>query len=152
MRGRYTPARLGVAPPDAVMVQPVRDVYDLPLRVWVAVEGVKPFMPPPPLPREDVARAAHELLRHHVGYFAEGDDQMIRTLLDDNVGDCKSTATFIASVCRAAGCHVALRFVQWHGEDGYGHVYTVVDGVPVDPLLDFGKESPYLSALTVPIP
>jgi hypothetical protein len=84
----------------------------------------------------------------------EGDDQTIRlpsALVREGRGDCKSTAVFIASMCKAAGRSVALRFTQAEGSDQYGHVYAVVDGVPVDPLLRFGTEILCLQPLTVEI-
>jgi len=104
--------------------------------------------------RREAARACWELLKYHVRYKAETDDQMVRTpwrTLEDGVADCKSQAVLIASVCGRAGCDVALRYVQYAGEDWYGHVYAVVDGKVVDPLLDFGEECTYIRCETVPI-
>lgn len=102
---------------------------------------------PPTLPREQAPRICYDYVRHHTRYLPDQADQFIRMpwrLQADGLGDCKSTAVFIASWCKAAGHRAALRFVQLPGDEHFGHVYAVVDGVPVDPLLRFGRECVYL--------
>lgn len=105
---------------------------------------------PDGLPREDAARIAHAYARDVVQYVKEDGDQLIRMpwrTVADGRGDCKSLAVLVAALCAAAGRSVALRYVAYPGEDWYGHVYAVVDGVPVDPELDFGKEVLYCAAI-----
>lgn len=102
---------------------------------------------PAALSKLNAARIAHEYAQCVVAYVREDGDQLIRMpwrTVEDGQGDCKSTAVLIASLCAAAGRHVVLRFVSFPGEDWYGHVYAVVDGVPVDPELTFGQECIYL--------
>lgn len=97
--------------------------------------------------RADVPRVVHAFAVDMVRYLREDGDQLIRMpwrTLEDGQGDCKSLAVLVGSLCAAAGCSVVLRFVAYEGEDWYGHVYAVVDGVPVDPELEFGKECLYL--------
>lgn len=104
---------------------------------WTRIEW------PRTTPPEDAARLAHELARTRVRYVREDGDQLIRMpwrTLSDGVGDCKSFAVLVASLCKAAGRSVVLRFAQYAGEDHFGHVYAVVDGVAVDPELPFGDE------------
>lgn len=83
-----------------------------------------------------------------LNYAAEVGTQTIRlpwVSLDDASVDCKSTAVFIGSMCRAAGRSVSLRFVQYsNGPTHWEHVYAIVDGRPVDPLLPIGQEYPYI--------
>lgn len=96
--------------------------------------------------REDAARVAYAFARDQVQYIREDGDQLIRypwRTLADGRGDCKSLAVLIASICAAAGCRVDLAFVAYEGEDWYGHVFAVVDGVAVDPELQFGDEVLY---------
>lgn len=110
---------------------------------------------PENLSRRDAARIAHAYAQDVVRYVREDGDQLIRLpwrTVEDGIGDCKSLAVLVASLCRAAGRSVLLRFVQYPGEDWYGHVFAVVDGVPVDPELHFSDEAVYLRSLDVPIP
>lgn len=105
---------------------------------------------PDSLPLTDAAPIMHEFTRRLIAYDREDADQLIRMpwrTVEDGTADCKSTAILIASVCAKAGRSVALRFVQYPGEDWFGHVYAIVDGVPVDPELDFGEEVVYSSRL-----
>ncbi len=105
---------------------------------------------PNELPKKDAARIAHAYAQGVVQYEREDADQLIRMpwrTVADGRGDCKSLAVLVASLCAAAGRSVSLRFVAYPGEDWYGHVYAVVDGVPVDPELDFGKEVLYCAAI-----
>lgn len=98
---------------------------------------------PDSIARTDAAETVHAFAREAVRYEREDGDQLIRMpwrTIADGVGDCKSLAVLVASLCAAAGCRVVLRFAQFPGEDWYGHVYAVVDGVAVDPELEFGKE------------
>lgn len=94
-------------------------------------------------------------VRHFTRYEEEGPDaQMIRLpwrFVDDGVGDCKSQAIYTAAICAASGCRVALRFATLPGDVEPGHVYAVVDGVPVDPLLEFGEECSYIAAVDYPL-
>lgn len=90
-------------------------------------------------------------VRYLTEYRPDEFDQHIRTprrFVRDRVGNCKSHAILVATLCKAAGHSVALRFVDQGG--GYwSHVYAVVDGVPVDPLLEFGRECVSLRSHTV---
>lgn len=102
------------------------------------------------MPRKEAARLAYDAARALVEYRRESGDQLVRMpwrAIEEGVGDCKTTAVLIASLCQAAGCRVTVRFVKYGNEDHYGHVYAVVDGVPVDPELAFGDEVVYASAL-----
>lgn len=103
---------------------------------------------------EPVERVCHAMIRDGIRYDAEHGTQYVRMpwrLIEDGVGDCKSYAVFIGAVCRARGCGVVLRFVRQHGQSHFSHVYAVVDGVPVDPLLPFGEECKYDSCEDVRI-
>lgn len=107
-----------------------------------------------PPPREGLARMCWELVRHEVEYIEETGTQYIRLpwrTLADGRADCKSQTTLIVSVCAAAGCNAVVRMVILPGTEHFGHVYAVIDGVPVDPGLEFGQECPYISCLDVPI-
>lgn len=102
---------------------------------------------PASLPKEDAARIAHAYAQDVVTYIREDGDQLIRMpwrTIEEGQGDCKSLAVLVGALCAAAGRHVVLRFAAFPGEDWYGHVYAVVDGVPVDPELTFGDECLYL--------
>lgn len=106
----------------------------------------------PELSEPDAAIMAHDFCRTCIRYEAETADQTIRlpsALLREGVGDCKSTAVFIAAMCAAAGRKVALRFFPDETGDQYTHVVAVVDGRAVDPLLEFGTEMLSLAPLTV---
>lgn len=120
------------------------DLVALTLRA--AREGARRVKWPRELPRRDAARIAHAYAQEVVRYVREDEDQLIRLpwrTVADGVGDCKSLAVLVASMCAAAGRRVVLRFVRYHGEDWYGHVFAVVDGVPVDPELDFSESVVY---------
>lgn len=98
------------------------------------------------VPRAEVPRLVHAFAQDTVQYLREDGDQLIRMpwrTLEDGQGDCKSLAVLVGSLCAAAGCSVVLRFVAYPGEDWYGHVFAVVDGVPVDPELEYGEECLY---------
>lgn len=108
----------------------------------------------PPFPRRDAARLAHGYAQDAVAYMREDGDQLIRypwRTVADGRGDCKSLSVLVAALCAASGCRVDLRFVQYAGEDWYGHVFAVVDGVPVDPELAFGQECTYVRAVDRPV-
>ena len=82
-----------------------------------------------------------------IQYLAETGTQIIRrpnALVLEGVGDCKSTAVFIGSICKAAGMDVRLAFIKTAERPWYSHVYAIVDGVVVDPLLDYGEECDYI--------
>lgn len=108
------------------------------------------------LPREQAARWCHDFIRERTSYRQEGPDaqtsRMPWRLIADGVGDCKSQAIFTAALCARSGCRVFLRFATLPGDTEPGHVYAVVDGVPSDPLLEYGQECAYISAIDVPIP
>lgn len=87
-----------------------------------------------------------------VDYIREDGDQLVRLpwrTLADGVADCKSLAVLTSTLCRAAGCDTVLRFVRYAGDDHYAHVYTVADGVCVDPELPYGHQVPHASAYDV---
>ena len=107
---------------------------------------------PEALNAEDAPWMAWELVRSRTRYERDRGGQWIRlpsALIRDRVGDCKSTAILIAALCKAAGWPVALRFVGYRDRPYYSHVYAVVGGVPVDPLLPFGAEVVHSHQLTV---
>lgn len=114
----------------------------------VAARAVQPqVFWPAELPAPEAPRIAHQYVKHRTRYVREMGDQVIRTpkaFIRTGVGDCKTTALFIATLSKAAGHRVVLRFVVYPGRDHFGHVYAVVDGVPHDPLLDIGQECVYL--------
>ena len=99
---------------------------------------------PQELPREKAPEIIHHYLRRHVRYFAEPPSMQVVRLPSATVkqrqADCKSTAVFLVAAAHAAGYPVALRFIRQGGRKAYSHVYAVVDGVPVDPLMPFGQE------------
>lgn len=99
---------------------------------------------PEQLPREDAPRIIHHYLRRHVRYFAEPPSMQVVRLPSATVkqrqADCKSTAVFLVAAAHAAGYPVALRFIKQGGRKAYSHVYALVDGVPVDPLMPYGQE------------
>lgn len=93
---------------------------------------------------------AWRFVRDCTTYVPERDVQTVRTpwaFVREAVGDCKSTAVFIGSLCRAAGLSVVLRFVVLPGCEYFGHVYAVVGKVPWDPLVVAGGECPSLQRL-----
>lgn len=100
---------------------------------------------------EGLARLLHTYIVERTRYRAEGATQRVRypaALLRERVGDCKSTAVFIASKLAASGVPVALRFIQTPGRSWYGHVYAYAPGIgPIDPLLPFGSEVRYIRNL-----
>lgn len=107
-----------------------------------------------PLPREEAAVLAWSFIRSEIEYQEETGDQFIRSpwyTLAEGVADCKSTAVFIAAICAAAGCSVVLRYIVHPGESDFGHVFAVVDGRPVDPLLPFGEAFPSIHAEDIAI-
>lgn len=107
------------------------------------------------MPRASAARTVWRFVKFGTWYKEEGPEgQFVRMpwrFLSDGGGDCKSQAVFIAAMCAASGCRVVLRFVTLPGDTQPGHVFAVVDGQPVDPLLDFGKECAYIRAVDIPI-
>lgn len=109
-------------------------------------------------PSELASRNAANIMHRYAAeleYIPEHGTQVIRApwvSLHDGRADCKSTAVLIASMCAAAGRRVDLKFVQFtEGRTHWAHVYAVVDGRPVDPLLPFGEEYPYIRHHTVPV-
>lgn len=98
---------------------------------------------PDTLPADDAPFMAWELIRARTWYERDRGGQWVRlpsALIRDRVGDCKSTAVTIAALAAAAGWPVVLRFVGYRDRPYLSHVYAVVDGVPVDPLLPFGSQ------------
>lgn len=104
---------------------------------------------------EGMARVLHAYINERTRYRAEGATQRVRyprAMLRERVGDCKSTAVFIASKLAAAGVPVVLRYVQTPGRSWYGHVYAYAPGIgPVDPLLPFGTEVAFTRHLDEPV-
>lgn len=86
-------------------------------------------------------------VRYCTTYQAESGAQYIRTpraFVLSGVGDCKTQAVFIGAMCKRAGYRVTIRYVIKPGDSHYGHVFAVVNGTPVDPLLPYGSECRYL--------
>jgi len=109
------------------------------------------------LPRDQAGPLAWAYAKAHTRYLEETDPDMQTPRMPwrfvaDGVGDCKSTAIYIAAVCAASGCEVLLRFVTLPGDTLPGHVYAVVDGIPCDPLLELGEECLYIRGLDFRIP
>lgn len=106
------------------------------------------------LDRDQAARMLWQYMRQRVKYGAEPPSgQVVRypsATVKQRKGDCKSSAVFIASAARAAGHRAALRFVKQRAPH-WSHVYAVVDGVPVDPLLPFGTEVVYSRKMDQPV-
>ena len=87
-----------------------------------------------------------------IEYTEDQNDQVIQgpwVTLKRGKGDCKSTAVLIAAMCLSAGRSVKLRFVEYDNSQGrhYAHVFAVVDGRAVDPLLPIGEQYPYIRHL-----
>lgn len=123
---------------NAELIQVVTRVARASWRELSIVHGIAP---------RDMAEAAYTYVQRRTRYRAEHGDQYVRTpwaFVRDKRGDCKSTATFIASLARRHGQPTVLRFVTWHGATEPGHVYAVVNGIPADPLLPYGVEAVYL--------
>ena len=129
---------------DASNADLVRYVMQTARAAWPFIEW------PKGIPRRDAARAIHELARRRVRYVREDGDQLIRfpwRALEDGQGDCKTLSVFVASMARAAGLPVRIRFVRYLGDDHFAHVYAVVDGIPVDPELSYGEEVTFESKM-----
>lgn len=119
------------------------DLIDMVVRATRKAWPTVPLGANNPIARKTVARDVHAMAQRYVRYKQEDGTQKIRLphrTLIDGYGDCKSTSVLIASVCRAAGCNVVLRFARYAGDDHFGHVFAVVDGVPVDHQLPFGEQ------------
>lgn len=99
------------------------------LRIPVAVDrATLPFM-------------CWQYVRQCTTYAAERGTQTVRmpwAFVRLGVGDCKTTAVFIASICRAAGLPTQIRFTSNAEGRYYTHVFAIIQGKPVDPLLEFG--------------
>lgn len=125
---------------------------------WVTLAAraaVRSMRWPDQLPAEDAPRIVHQYIRERIRYKAEPpSDQVVRlpsATVKEGVADCKSTAVFIAGAAAAAGHHVVLRFIKQNGGPAWSHVYAVVDGVPVDPLMRYGAEAVSSQAKDVPL-
>lgn len=97
-------------------------------------------------------RIAHAFAQQAVRYVREDGDQLTRMpwrTLADGRGDCKSLSVLVAALALAAGRSVGMRYVQYAGDDHYGHVYAVVDGAPCDPELGYGQEVSYWRKLDI---
>lgn len=110
---------------------------------------------PHQLSRHDAPQLVHAYLKSRVRYFAEPPSMQVVRLpsatVKQKVADCKSTAVFLAGALAAAGHRVTLRFIKQRGGATYSHVYVLANGVPVDPLLAFGRESLSSARKDVPI-
>lgn len=107
---------------------------------------------PQGLDADDAPGLMYQYVVNETVYSPDRTDQFIRTphaFVRDGIGDCKSTAIFIGAMCLAAGWPVQLRFVALPGRDYFGHVYAIVAGVPVDPLLPYGREVLHWRAHTI---
>lgn len=124
--------------------------------VRVARDAAARMTWPEELDRERAPELLHGWVRRHTRYVEEAEPQRVRypaALLSERVGDCKSTAIFIASGLAAAGHAVQLRFIQQPDRPWYSHVYAYLpDRGAVDPLLGLYEETPYLRALDYTIP
>ena len=103
-------------------------------------------------PRRQAPELIYRFARSQMRYRRERDDQLVRLpwrSLSDGVGDCKSMAVLTSALARASACRTRLRFVEYPGERGYGHVYTVADGAVIDPEIPFGDEVDYARGVDV---
>jgi len=108
-----------------------------------AVEALPLVSWPASLPAADAPSLVHRWLRDHSQYKEEGALQVVRlprALVVQRLHDCKSSAVFAASLLRAAGYPVALRFVKQPERPWWSHVYVMAGGFAVDPLLPLGAE------------
>ena len=97
------------------------------------------------------AEALHRYVRENIAYVEDVDpmNQRVRMpwiTVDERAGDCKSTAIMIASLAKASGRCVVLRFLDQTGSGQWDHVFAVVDGIPVDPLERYGEQMPHYHA------
>lgn len=111
---------------------------------------------PKSLPRKRAASIMHRFAAAAIEYTEDHYDQVIQgpwVTLERGEGDCKSTAILIAAMCVAAGRSVKLRFAEYDDSQGrhYAHVFAVVDGQAVDPLLPIGEKYPYIRHLDIPL-
>ena len=134
------------------------EVWNGDLVKWVthaARAAVRSMRWPAALDAERAPRIVHQYIRQRIRYKAEPpSDQVVRlpsATVKQRVADCKSTAVFIAGAAAAAGHRVALRFIKQNGGPAWSHVYAVVDGVPVDPLLRYGSEAVSSQRKDVPL-
>lgn len=117
----------------------------------IAAKTVKGF--------SDRSRAAYDCwryLRTCVEYIPEDDPfgQVVRlpwVTVQEGRADCKSQAVFIAGLCAASGCQAAIRFIQEPTRSYLNHVYAIINGRAVDPLLAYGQEASYIRQITIPI-
>lgn len=123
--------------------------------VRVARDAARGLTWPEELPRADAAAFLHEYVRDHTHYLEETTPQRVRyprALVAEGVGDCKSTAIFIASGLAAAGYPAVLRFIRTKDRPWWGHVYAYLPGHgAVDPLLPLWSETPYIAARDYPV-
>lgn len=87
----------------------------------------------------------HRYVNERTRYRPEKSTQVIRypsAFVRQAVGDCKSTAVFIAAMGAAAGCRATVVFIRQGGRPYFSHVFATLDGVTVDPLLPLGTEAP----------
>jgi len=116
----------------------------------VAVEQVGRFAP-----EDGFSVYCWQYLRNNIRYIPEMGEQLIRmpwATIREGRADCKSQTVFTVALCAAHGDAVAVRFARLPGCDYFGHVYAVVNGIPVDPLLPYGKECESDETITIPIP
>lgn len=134
-------------------VDPYLFAADIAVDVAQAAAEAVDHMPALPfLDRTTAPLFAWCYLREAVQYIAETGDQYIRhpwRTIEDGRADCKSQAVFVAGICGPLGCRVELCFAHLPGALHLGHVYPVVDGVPVDALLPFGDEVPSATVVRV---
>lgn len=72
--------------------------------------------------------------------------QMIRTpqrALKDGVANCVDYTVFIGSVAHALGLPVVVRIARFKHDEGFSHVYPIVDGVVMD--MCIGQDSGHRS-------
>lgn len=104
------------------------------------------------IPRGRLALACWQYVVDCTTYVPERETQRVRTpwaFVHEGVGDCKSQAVFIASVCKAAGLQTKMCFVSTMDPAYYSHVFAIINGRPVDPLLPFGAACRSLRTLIV---
>jgi len=73
---------------------------------------------------------------YDVAFFEpDAQNQIIRTprrTMEDARANCVDYTVLIGAICRAMGQPVTIRIVQFDGAKNYGHVFPVVNGVPLD--------------------
>lgn len=142
-------------PTRVIRAHPVDNGQLVAMVVDGAQRAVRSMRWPRGLDRQDAPRLIHAYLKERIRYKAEpAEDQVVRlpsATVKEKRADCKSTAVFLAGALAAAGHQVVLRFIRQGSGKTWSHVYVLADGVPVDPLLAYGREALSSDRLDIPL-